>query len=322
MSTNFKIKMLTKFYICVKIISRIFYMEKNMHDFLHLIGHSFIDSIKLIPFLFLTYLLMEYIEHHSSDIAERILKQSGKFGAFIGSLLGLIPQCGFSSAAAGFYSARVISLGTLVAVFLSTSDEMLPILISNNISITLIMKILLTKFIVALIVGMSIDLILRRIYRKKAIEQESKIEEFCEREDCHCHHSVIKPALIHTLKVGGFILIVTLALNSTIHFVGEENIASLILNKPILANIISALVGIVPNCASSIIVTELYASGILSSGAMLSGLLVNSGIALAVLFRTNRPRKNTIIIVIILLIVSIISGIIVDISPIGQWLSL
>ena len=293
-----------------------------MHESIHIVTHSIIDSLKLLPFLFITYLLMEYLEHHSKDIAEKILKHSGKYGALLGSVLGLLPQCGFSSAAAGFYSARVISIGTLVAVFLSTSDEMLPILISSNAPILLILKILAIKFGVALLAGVGIDLIFKSIYRKKSINQESKIEEFCEREDCHCHNSVIKPALIHTLKVGGFILLVTLALNIIIHFIGEENIAHLILNKPILANILSAIVGVVPNCASSIIVTELYVSGVLSSGAMLSGLLINSGVAFAVLFRTNRPQKNTFAIILILLAISIVSGIIVDITPLGQWLAI
>ena len=293
-----------------------------MHEILHIIWHSFVDSIKLLPFLFLTYLLMEYIEHHSSDIAQKILKRSGQFGSLIGSSLGLIPQCGFSSAAASFYSARVISIGTLIAVFLSTSDEMLPILISNSISLNLIFRILLVKFIVALLVGTTIDFTVKAINKRKSISQESKIEEFCEREDCHCHHSVIKPALIHTLKVGGFIFVVTLALNIIIHCIGEGNIANIILNKPIIANIISAFVGVIPNCASSVIVTELYASGILSSGAMISGLLINSGVALAVLFRTNHPKKDTLKIILILFFVSIIAGIIVDLSPIGNWLSI
>ncbi len=293
-----------------------------MHELIHIITHSIFDSLKLLPFLFITYLLMEYLEHHSKDIAEKILKHSGKYGALLGSVLGLLPQCGFSSAAAGFYSARVISIGTLVAVFLSTSDEMLPILISSNAPVLLILKILAIKFAVALLAGIGIDLIFKSIYKKKSINQESKIEEFCEREDCHCHNSVIKPALVHTLKVGGFILIVTLALNIIIHFIGEENIAHLILNKPILANILSAIVGVVPNCASSIIVTELYVSGVLSSGAMLSGLLINSGVAIAVLFRTNRPQKNTFAIILILLAISIVSGIIVDITPLGHWLSI
>lgn len=292
-----------------------------MHEILHLIWHSFIDSVKLIPFLFLTYLLMEYLEHRSGDVAEKFLKRSGQFGALIGSALGLLPQCGFSSAAAGLYGARVISLGTLVSVFLSTSDEMIPIFLSHNVPLTLLLKILGIKFTVALVAGILIDIALKIIYRKKSIDQESKIEEFCEREDCHCHESIFKPAFIHTLKVGVFILIFTLALNVIIHFVGEDNIANIILNRPFFANILSALVGIIPNCASSVIVSEMYVSGILSAGAMLSGLLINSGIALAVLFRTNRPSKDNFVIVLILFIISVLVGLLIDLTPLAQWLT-
>ena len=287
-----------------------------MSEIFHILEHSFVESIKLIPFLFLTYLLMEYLEHRSGDIAERVLKRSGQFGSLIGASIGLLPQCGFSSAAAGLYSARIISLGTLIAVFLSTSDEMIPILLSHNISFDIILKVLLVKLVIALIMGIAIDLIIKAVYTKKSIKLESKIEEFCEREDCHCHHSVIKPALIHTLKIGAFIFAFTLALNLLIHSVGEDNIALLILNKPFLANILSALVGLIPNCASSVIISELYVDGILSAGVMLSGLLANSGVALAVLFRTNRPRKNNLLIVILLFTISVLSGLIIDILPI------
>ena len=287
-----------------------------MPEFIHILEHSFVESIKLIPFLFLTYLLMEYLEHRSEDVAERVLKRSGQFGSLIGASLGLLPQCGFSSAAAGLYSARVISLGTLIAVFLSTSDEMIPIFLSHSIGFNVIIKVLLIKLAIALVMGIAIDLAIKVIYSKKSIKLESKIEEFCEREDCHCHHSVFKPALVHTLKIGAFIFALTLVLNLIIHGIGEENIADLILNKPILANILSTLVGLIPNCASSVIISELYVDGILSAGVMFSGLLANSGVALAVLFRTNRPRKNNILIVALLFTISVISGLIIDVLPI------
>lgn len=287
-----------------------------MPEIIHILEHSFIDSVKLIPFLFLTYILMEYLEHRSGDLAERVLKRSGQFGSLIGASLGLLPQCGFSSAAAGLYGAKVISLGTLIAVFLSTSDEMIPIFLSHSIDFNVIFKVLLVKLFIALFAGIVIDLVLKAIYNKKSIKHESKIEEFCEREDCHCHHGIIKPALIHTLKIGAFIFIFTLALNLLIYGVGEENIALLILNKPVLANILSTLVGLIPNCASSVIISELYVDGILSAGVMLSGLLANSGVALAVLFRTNRPRKNNVMIMILLFVISVVSGLIIDVLPI------
>ena len=293
-----------------------------MHDILHILEHSFIDSLKLIPFLFITYMLMEYLEHKSEDVSEKILKRSGQFGSLIGASLGLLPQCGFSSAAAGLYGARVISLGTLMAVFLSTSDEMIPILLSHSIPFVSILKIILVKFSVALVVGLLTDLILRVIYKRISYEPESKIEEFCEREDCHCHKGIVKPALVHTLKVGAFIFAITLVLNLIIHLVGEENIASVILNQPILANVLAALVGIIPNCASSIIISELFVDGILPVGAMLSGLLVNSGVAIAVLFRTNRPRKDSVLITLLLLAISVAVGIFVDLTPLSQWLAI
>ena len=159
-------------------------------------------------------------------------------------------------------------------------------------------------------------MVLNLVYRSKSIKQESKIEEFCEREDCHCHHGIFKPALIHTLKIGAFIFIFTLGLNILIHLVGEDNIADLILNKPVLAHVLSALVGLIPNCASSVIISELYVDGILSAGTMLSGLLANSGVALAVLFRTNRPKKNNILIILLLFLISVFSGLFIDILPI------
>ena len=291
-----------------------------MTEILHILWHSIVESAMLIPFLFITYLLMEYLEHHSSDLSKRVLKHSGQFGSLIGASLGLIPQCGFSSAAAGLYSARVISLGTMIAVFLSTSDEMIPIFI-NKLSIGLIAKILIVKFLIALAVGIFTDLTLKIIYKKLSLKQESRIEEFCEREDCHCHTSVFKPAVIHTLKVGSFVLIITLTLNALIHIVGENSIGSFVVSNPVLANFLSTLVGIIPNCASSVVISKLFADGYLSAGAMMSGLLINSGVAIAVLFRTNRPRKHNIYIALFLFFVSLAMGILIDLTPLAQWLS-
>lgn len=289
--------------------------------FFDLIGDSLLDTLKLLPFLFLTYILMEYLEHRAGGSAEKFLKRSGQFGSLIGSALGILPQCGFSSAAAGLYSARVISVGTLIAVFLSTSDEMVPIFIVNG-NITLILKVLAVKFVIALVAGLAIDLILKAIYKKKGITPEPNIEELCERDNCHCKHDILKSALVHTGKVTLFIFIFSFVLNFLVYFVGESNIALLILNKPVIANILAAIVGLIPNCASSVVISELFLDGTLSAGALISGLLVNSGVALAVLFRTNRPRKNTLAIVGILLAISIVAGIVIDLTPLGTWLAI
>ena len=293
-----------------------------MIELFDLIFDSLIDTLKLLPFLFLTYLAMEYLEHKANGAPEKVLKRSGQFGSLIGSALGLIPQCGFSSAAAGLYSAKVVSLGTLVAVFLATSDEMIPIFISHGASLSLVPKVLLIKFIIAAIAGLLVDLTVKLVYKKKGLEQKAHIHEICERDQCHCHHDLLKSALVHTGKVSLFILVFSFILNFLVYFVGESNIALLVLNKPILANILAAIVGIIPNCASSVIISELYIEGMLSAGALMSGLLINSGIALAVLFRTNRPKKNNWMIVLLLFAISVVAGIIIDLSPIAQWLAI
>jgi hypothetical protein len=193
---------------------------------------------------------------------------------------------------------------------------MIPLFLSHKIGWDVIIKTLISKFIIALIAGILIDIIVKAIYKRRSIRQESKIEEFCEREDCHCHHGILKPALIHTIKIGAFIFVFTLALNTLIHYVGEDNIKNLVDNRPFLANVLAALVGLIPNCASSVIISELYIDGILSAGAMLSGLLANSGVALAVLFRTNRPKRDNFIIVLILFVISVISGLVINAIPI------
>jgi len=288
--------------------------------FFDLIGDSLLDTLKLLPFLFLTYILMEYLEHRAGGSAEKFLKRSGQFGSVLGSALGILPQCGFSSAAAGLYSARVISIGTLIAVFLSTSDEMVPIFIVNG-NLTLMIKVLAVKFVIALVSGLAIDLILNAIYKKKGVTPTPNIEEICERDNCHCKHDILKSALVHMGKVTLFIFIFSFVLNFLVYFVGESNIALLILNKPVIANILAAIVGLIPNCASSVVISELFLDGMLSAGALISGLLVNSGVALAVLFRTNRPRKNTLAIVGILLAISIVAGIVIDLTPLGTWLA-
>lgn len=288
--------------------------------FFDLIGDSLLDTLKLLPFLFLTYILMEYLEHRAGGSAEKFLKRSGQFGSVLGSALGILPQCGFSSAAAGLYSARVISIGTLIAVFLSTSDEMVPIFIVNG-NLTLMIKVVAVKFVIALVAGLAIDLILNAIYKKKGVTPTPNIEELCERDNCHCKHDILKSALVHTGKVTLFIFIFSFVLNFLVYFVGESNIALLILNKPVIANILAAIVGLIPNCASSVVISELFLDGMLSAGALISGLLVNSGVALAVLFRTNRPRKNTLAIVGILLAISIVAGIVIDLTPLGTWLA-
>ena len=255
---------------------------------LEVIEEALIDSFKLLPFLFITYLIMEYIEHKTSKKSKEVIKKSGKFGPAIGSILGIFPQCGFSVSATNLYAARVITLGTLISVYLSTSDEMLPIFISEAVPVSTIFKILGMKLVIGMIAGFLIDFVLRK--RK----EEERIIEICEEEHCHCEHGIIKSALKHTINIFFFIILVTFIINIVVHFIGEENISKILMNKPIIGPIISALIGLIPNCAASVILTNMYLQKVISSSSLIAGLLTGAGVGLAVLFKTNKGIKNNI----------------------------
>ena len=168
---------------------------------LHIIEHSLLDSLKLVPFLFLTYLAMEYLEHKTGAKVQKIIRKAGKWGPVAGGILGAAPQCGFSAAASNLYAGRVITLGTLIAVFLSTSDEMLPILISEKVEPALIFKILLIKVVIGIVAGFVIDLIVGR----NREQEHSHIHEMCEQENCHCEEGILRSAVNHTLRITFFI---------------------------------------------------------------------------------------------------------------------
>ena len=277
---------------------------------LHVLEHTLIDTIKLLPFLFLAYLVIEYIEQKAGDKTTHIIQKAGKFGPVLGGLLGVVPQCGFSAAASNLYAGRIVTMGTLIAIFLSTSDEMLPILISEAVPVGTITTILLIKLGIAIVVGMLVDLIFRK---KKVEDSKEEIHKLCDEEHCHCEESgIFKSSLIHTLQIFVYILIISFVLNLIIHYVGEENIASLVLNVPVVGPLISSLVGLIPNCASSVILTQLYLENIISMGSMIAGLLVNSGIGILILFRVNKSKKENFTILGILYLVGAISGIILD----------
>ena len=278
---------------------------------LEILEHTIEDSVKLIPFLFLTYLLMEFIEHKTKEKTKETIKKSGKFGPLIGAILGIIPQCGFSVSATNFYSARVITLGTLIAVYLSTSDEMLPIFLSEGVAVDIILKILAIKLIIGMIAGFLIDLVINLKNKGKNVESD-KIVDLCEKEHCHCEHGIFKSALKHTANIFIFIFLITFVINIAIHIIGEDNIARVMLDRPILGPIISGIIGLIPNCASSVIITQMYLENIISVGTMISGLLVGAGVGLAVLFRTNKGIKENIRITVLLYSIGVISGIILE----------
>ncbi len=278
---------------------------------LDIILDTLIDSIKLLPFLFVTYLILEYLEHKTGGKAQNVIKKSGKFGPAIGSLLGIVPQCGFSAAAANFYAGRVISLGTLIAIFLSTSDEMLPILISEAAPISLIGKVILIKLLIGMVCGFIIDLFSKFNNKEKNIEKE--IEHLCEHDHCDCEHGVVKSAIKHSLNIFVFIIIVSFILNLLIHFIGEDTISSIFNSNKILGPILASFVGLIPNCASSVILTQLNLSGVIPLSTMISGLLVNAGLGLLVLFRVNNNLKENILITTLLYVIGVLSGFILSI---------
>lgn len=284
---------------------------------LEIIEHTLTDSIKLLPFLFITYLIMEYIEHKMANKSKELIKKSGKLGPIIGGVLGIFPQCGFSVSATNLYAGRVITLGTLIAAYLSTSDEMLPIFISEAVAPDRIIKILAIKLVIGILAGLIIDFILNLINKNKNtnknIETEERIGHICEEEHCHCNeHGIVKSALKHTINIFAFIILVTFIINLVVHFVGEENIAHLLLNKPIIGPVIAALIGLIPNCASSVIITNMYLENVISVSSLIAGLLTGAGVGLAVLFKTNKGIKENIKIVGILYVIGVVSGIILE----------
>ena len=277
---------------------------------LEIIEHTLKDSIKLIPFLFVTYLLMEFLEHKTSSKINKTIKKSGKYGPLVGGVLGLLPQCGFSVMATNLYMGRIITIGTLITIYLTTSDEMLPILISENVAIGIIIKILAIKFLIGVISGIIIDVILNLKNKGKEIKEEHV--DFCEHEHCHCEEGILKSAIRHTISIFAFILLITFILNLVIHNIGEEKLSSMMMNNPILGPAIAGLIGLIPNCASSVIISQLYIEKVISSAIMISGLLVNAGVGILVLFRVNRNLKENIKITAILYGIGVISGIILE----------
>lgn len=277
-----------------------------MHEILH---HCVEDTVKIVPFLFLTYLLMEFIEHRTSDKTRIMIRRAGKMGPIFGGILGVLPQCGFSTAAAGFYSGRVITVGTLIAVFLSTSDEMLPILLSNQVPTLLILKILSVKAVVAILAGFVIDFLFRKFNQRKI---GVSIHDLCLDEDCQCEKSILKSALRHTLSIALFIFAATFLLNFAIHTIGEDNLGNIILNRPVIGQMLAGIIGLIPNCAASVVITTLYMEGAMSAGSMMAGLLVGAGVGILVLFRTNKNLKENVKITGLLYVTGVLSGIIIE----------
>lgn len=268
-----------------------------------------LDTLKILPYLFLTFLILELVEHKLSKKNENLLTKNPKIGPVLGGLLGALPQCGFSAMAANLFSSGVITIGTLIAIFLSTSDEMLPIMLGESFNLTTILEIIGFKILIGIIVGVIVD----QIYKRRGKSKANKIGEICEKEHCHCgHDGVLLSSLIHTFKIGLFILIANLVINLAIFHVGEETLSNILLHKNVFVYFLASLVGLIPNCASSVIITELYISGLITAGTMIAGLLTGSGLGLLLLFRTNKDLKENLFVLSVVYFVGVVVGTIVD----------
>lgn len=273
---------------------------------IEVIADSFIDSIKLLPFLFATYLAMEYLEHKAGEKMQAAIRGAGRNGPVIGAILGVFPQCGFSAAASNLYAGRIITSGTLLAVFLSTSDEMLPIMISANAGMGLIVKVLSVKVVVAVIAGFVVDCVFGKS------EKDAQIGHLCEQHHCHCEDGILKSALHHTAEIFIYVLFISLGLNILITWIGEDVLGGLILNRPAVGAVLAGLVGLIPNCAASVIITQLYLGGVLSAGAMIAGLLSGTGVGLLVLLRVNDNRRENLRLIGLLYVIGVAAGIVVE----------
>lgn len=275
----------------------------GLHEAMH-------HGIKLLPFLFLTYIAMGLLEKAAGSKAEKIVTNAGNFGPLLGGIIGAFPQCGFSAAASNFYVGRVITLGTLISIYLSTSDEMLPMLISEHVEGSLIFKIIGVKVVIGIISGIVVELFLGKISRKHKIPVDHTGEHIC----CHCHghDGIIVTALKHSIKVFIFIFLVSVVINTIMEFIGHENLYQIFSDLPIVGEMIAALVGLIPNCAASVVITQLYLEGIIGAGPMMAGLLVSAGIGLLVLFEENHSMKENFTIVGILYVLGVVWGVIIE----------
>ena len=280
-----------------------------MEEFWDIILDTLLDSVKMLPFLFGAYLLIEFLEHKASDKLQNALSKSGNHGIVVGAILGTVPQCGFSVAAANLYSGKVITLGTLIAVFISTSDEAIPVLLSSPGNAGVLLKLIIAKIVIALIAGFLVDFVLKA---RHVQENEPELQDhnvLC--HYCGCEHGIIRSAIKHTVSIFLFILLVSFVLNGLITWIGQDTISKVLLTDSVFQPFIAALIGLIPNCAASVMLVQLFLAGSLSFGSVVAGLCTGAGIGLAVLFRANRNWKKNLLILLLLYGIGSISGLMI-----------
>lgn len=284
----------------------------------HILEHSVLDSAKMLPFLFAAFLIIEAVEHFSMGLLNRTLTKFGKAGPVPGAVLGCIPQCGFSVIAANLYAGRIITLGTLMAVFLATSDEALLILFGNPGHTTEILQLIAIKIFIGIAAGFLIDFLIhlervrRSFFGGKSGDREEHIHEICHGCGCHDHGGILKPALKHTLKIFVYILLFTIVINLIIELVGIGQLSEYLLANSMFQPILAAVIGLIPNCAASVVLTQLYLEGVISFASIISGLCASTGIGIVVLFKMEHDKKLCMKILGLLLAISIGAGLVVS----------
>ena len=305
------------------------------------------DTAVLLPFLFITYVAISLLELFAGDKAVSRIQNAGHAGPAIGAVLGLVPQCGFSAMGAMLFADRIVTLGTLVAVILSTSDEMLPLLVAEQVDVAVLVKILATKAVIGLVAGFAVDGAIHALAAKSrrfasllpgsAAYDEASEGEAAEGEgdgaasedfdpsqyscDCGCGEPLTKGQVVQwlalnsayrTLQVAVFIFAVTLVLTAVIEGVGEDVLTSFLANNEAIATFVAGLVGMIPNCAASVVVTQLYLDGALGFGPMMAGTLVAAGAGYLVLFRTNGNARENVGIAVLLYVIGVASGLVLN----------
>lgn len=273
---------------------------------LDIILDTLLDGLKILPFLFVAFFIIELIENKFSNQSKKIVKKSGKLGPLLGGILGCFPQCGFSVMATNLYVTRIITLGTLISIYLSTSDEMLPILIAHGSEFDVIFKILFTKLLLGIFYGFIIDL----FYRAKTIDIN---HDLCEHDHCHCgEKGIIFSSVKHTLYTLLFVIGVSFILNIVMYYGGEKYLRSVFQENSLFSPFLASLIGLIPNCGASIIITELYLNEVLSFSSVIAGLLTGSGVSLLVLFKINKDIKENLKILLLVYFIGAFSGLVIE----------
>lgn len=286
---------------------------------LHAILHAFLDTLKMAVVIYFVYFLVELFENKFS---KKISNKKRGWSPLVGAGIGLIPQCGFSVVATDLFAKRHISIGTLVAIFIATSDEALPILLSSPENIGAILPLLLIKFVLAILIGFILDLVLKQDKLQVHEHTATCTKEVGGHIGC-CHHGIEEESsgwvknylyhpLLHTLKICAYILVFNIIFELLVHFASEEAIIKFVLSSGGLAPILATFVGFIPNCVASVLLTELYCLGALSFGSAMAGLISNAGIAYIMLFKSNKNLKENLVVVLTIAVCAVASGYLIN----------